>query len=119
MSSKKDSAFYDSSSLPYTTNMERKVNSDCFPCRNDYQHSKKKEQLKTKSCDNFPRDADSQNTIKNPDLYHYMNNLENTEAICCNDNSRLNCYCQKVQIPSDPRGSKHIFFALQFFRNCS
>lgn len=128
MSSKKDSAFYDSSSLPYSSIMERKVNSDCFPCQNDYQHCVNTEQLKTRSCDNFPRYADVYNNkekaVKNLDFYDYMNALENRKSICCDENSGLSYYCQNMQIPSDPGEGKHNFVAsffliirIQLFKN--
>lgn len=55
MSSKKDSAFYDSSSLPHYNNIQastqlRKSSSDCLPPHNHYLCSDM-EQLRVRSCD--------------------------------------------------------------------
>lgn len=106
MSSKKDSAFYDSSSLPYTNNLERKANSDCFPYHNHYKLCTDMEQLKVRSCDIFPRQVESQNAVKDSDFYHYINALESRKPSCCEENSGLSHCSRNIQMPSDPGGGK-------------
>lgn len=110
MSSKKDSAFYDSSSLPYYTEANkhyRKTNSDCYPLQNQYQLCSEMEQLKVKSCDVFPKYIDSQNEMKNSEMFNYMPNLENRKRSCCEGFCISQC-SRNFQMPSDPGGGNVI-----------
>lgn len=106
MSSKKDSAFYDSSSFPYynleANRYSRKTSSDCYPLQNQYQLCSDMEQLKVKSCDVFPRYIDTQNEMHS-EIFNYMPNLENRKRSCCESSCISQC-SRNLQIPSDPGG---------------
>lgn len=109
MSSKKDSAFYDSLSLPYYNNMHtngqlRKTNSDCLPQHNYYQSCSDVEQLKVRSCDLLPKCIQPRNVIKESDLFNYPTNLDNRKQSCCEELSGVSQYSWNLRVPTDPGG---------------
>lgn len=113
MSSKKDSAFYDSSSFPYCNNAQvntqlRKTNSDCLPPYNHYQLCSELDQLKVRSCEVLPRYFDSRNVTKDSDFFNYPNSSANKKHSCCEEMSGISHCSRNFQVPSDPGGGKYL-----------
>lgn len=114
MSSRRDSAYCDSSSLPYSNNIYgnshiRRTNSDCLPSQNPYQLCSDMDQLRIHSCDNLPRCTDrriDQNSAHSNCGSHFER-----RPSCC-EGSSVCCSSHNCRVPVDPGGGK-----LNFYKN--